>query len=143
MCFFNLAERWEEIGDSAALFFLQRMRPAAEERSRGRQRKVAGDKEHWAFFCKGRNQLRLRPQTDDKRQFLPEGSTPFKRRLNPHRETMYKTLLHLTQIVSFIRYMCFSISSEVSIFHKLNNSPTSILFQIASIPFKSYLNSHS
>jgi hypothetical protein len=34
-------------------FVLQGMRPDAEARSRGGQRKVAGDKEQWALFCKG------------------------------------------------------------------------------------------
>jgi hypothetical protein len=35
------------------VFDLQRMRPAVGARSRGRQRKVVGDKEQWALFCKG------------------------------------------------------------------------------------------
>jgi hypothetical protein len=34
-------------------FVLQGMRPAAEARSRGKQRKVVGDKEHRVLFCKG------------------------------------------------------------------------------------------
>jgi hypothetical protein len=51
-------------------FDLPGMRPAAEARSRGGQRKVAGDKEQWALFCKGRNQMQLRLQ---KGQFLSLG----------------------------------------------------------------------
>jgi hypothetical protein len=34
-------------------FDLQGMRPAAEARSKGGQRKVVGDKEQWALVCKG------------------------------------------------------------------------------------------
>jgi hypothetical protein len=65
----------------------------------------------------------------------PEGGRIlFKRKLNSHRETMCKTLLHLTQIVLFIRYMCLSTLSEVGIFHKLNDSATAKCFQIANIP---------
>jgi hypothetical protein len=46
------------------------MRPTAEARSRGGQRKVVGDKEQWALFCKGWNQLWLRLQNGGKGQFL-------------------------------------------------------------------------
>jgi hypothetical protein len=48
------------------------MRPAAEARSRSGQRKVAGDKEQWGLFFKGRNQLRLRLQNGGKGQFLSQ-----------------------------------------------------------------------
>jgi hypothetical protein len=39
------------------VFDLQRKRPAAEARSRGRQKEVAGDKGQWALISEGWNQL--------------------------------------------------------------------------------------
>jgi hypothetical protein len=69
--------------------------------------------------------------------FLTKG-----KKLNCHKETMCKKLLPLQRLYCSIRCMSFSISSEEGIFHKLNESPTSKLFQIASILFTSLLNFH-
>jgi hypothetical protein len=46
------------------------MRAAAKARSRYGQKKVVGDKEQFAWFCKGWNQLRLRIQNGGKGKFL-------------------------------------------------------------------------
>jgi hypothetical protein len=40
-----------------------------------------------------------------------------------------------------ITYICFSIDSKEGIIHKVNDSPTSKRFEVASIPFTCWLNS--